>query len=250
MLHSVIPEHIAKVYQQVTQACHKSRRDPAQVKILAVSKTQPAEAIRAAATTGQRAFGENYLQEALQKQQQLTDLSELEWHFIGAVQSNKTREIAENFAWLHTLDRQKIAQRLNDQRPAHLPKLNVLIQVNISNEASKAGIAPTALLALAQQVVKLPHLTLRGLMCIPKASDKVAEQRQAFAQLAALQKQLQEDLQKDVQKALQGTLPDLALNTLSMGMSGDLEAAIAEGSTLVRIGTAIFGTREKKDSHD
>lgn len=242
MLHSVIPEQLAKVYQQVTNACHKSRRDPAKVKILAVSKTQPAEAIRAAAATGQQAFGENYLQEALQKQQQLTDLPELEWHFIGAVQSNKTREIAENFAWLHTLDRQKIAQRLNDQRPAHLPKLNVLIQVNISNEASKAGIAPTALLALAQQVVKLPHLTLRGLMCIPKASDTVAEQRQAFAQLATLQKTLE--------KELQDTLPDLTLNTLSMGMSGDLEAAIAEGSTLVRIGTAIFGTREKKDSHD
>ncbi|WP_027848308.1 YggS family pyridoxal phosphate-dependent enzyme [Marinospirillum minutulum] len=234
MLHSVITEHIAKVRQQVEQACHKFGRNPSEVKVLAVSKTQPAEAIRVAAATGQQAFGENYLQEALQKQQELADLPELEWHFIGAVQSNKTREIAENFAWLHTLARQKIAQRLNDQRPAKLPKLKVLIQVNISNEASKAGILPSEVLGFAKQLLELPRLEVCGLMCIPKVSEDFTQQRQAFAQLADLQAQLMQ------------ALPELNLTTLSMGMSGDLEAAIAEGSTLVRIGTAIFGAREPK----
>lgn len=234
MLHSVITEHIAKVRQQVEQACHKFGRNPSEVKVLAVSKTQPAEAIRVAAATGQQAFGENYLQEALQKQQELADLPELEWHFIGAVQSNKTREIAENFAWLHTLARQKIAQRLNDQRPAKLPKLKVLIQVNISNEASKAGILPSEVLGFAKQLLELPRLEVCGLMCIPKASEDFTQQRKAFAQLADLQAQLMQ------------ALPELNLTTLSMGMSGDLEAAIAEGSTLVRIGTAIFGAREPK----
>lgn len=234
MFPSLVTEHIAKVRQQVEQACLKFGRNPLDVQVLAVSKTQPAEAIRAAAATGQQAFGENYLQEALQKQQQLADLPELEWHFIGAIQSNKTRELAENFAWLHTLDRLKIAQRLNDQRPAHLPPLKVLIQVNISDEASKAGVAPTEALALAKQVMQLPRLALCGLMCIPKATEDFTEQRQAFAQLAALQADLKQ------------ALPTANLNTLSMGMSSDLEAAVAEGSTCVRIGTAIFGLREAK----
>ena len=234
MLHSVITEHIARVRQQVEQACLKFGRNPSEVNVLAVSKTQTAEAIRIAATTGQRAFGENYLQEALQKQQALADFPELEWHFIGAVQSNKTREIAENFAWLHTLARQKIAQRLNDQRPTHLPRLKVLIQVNISHEASKAGVAPADVLTFAKQLLLLPRLEVCGLMCIPKASEDFAEQRQAFAALAVLQAQLKQ------------ALPSLNLSTLSMGMSGDLEAAVAEGSTLVRIGTAIFGAREAK----
>lgn len=234
MLHSVITEHIAKVRQQVEQACLKFGRNPSEVKILAVSKTQPAEAIRIAAKTGQRAFGENYLQEALQKQQALADLPELEWHFIGAVQSNKTREIAENFTWLHTLDRQKIAERLNNQRPAHLPNLKVLIQVNVSDETSKAGVAPAELLSLAKKVAQLPRLDLCGLMCIPKASEDFTEQRQSFAKLTALQAELKQ------------ALPSLDLTTLSMGMSSDLEAAVAEGSRLVRIGTAIFGAREAK----
>lgn len=234
MLQSVITEHIAKVRQQVEQACHKFDRDPTEVKVLAVSKTQPAEAVRSAVTAGQQAFGENYLQEALQKQQALADLTELEWHFIGAVQSNKSRDIAENFAWLHTLERQKIAQRLNDQRPESLPKLKVLIQVNISNEVSKSGVVPSEVLAFAKQLTQLPRLELRGLMSIPKASENLDEQRYAFAQLAALQKELQE------------ALPSLNFDTLSMGMSGDLQAAIAEGSTLVRIGTAIFGARAAK----
>lgn len=231
MLHSVITEHIAKVHQQVEQACHKFSRNPSEVKVLAVSKTQSAAAVRCAAATGQLDFGENYLQEALQKQQDLADLPKLEWHFIGAVQSNKTRDIAENFAWLHTLDRQKIAQRLNDQRPPQLPKLKVLIQVNISNETSKAGVTPQELFLLAEQVAQLPRLELCGLMCIPQAADDFTEQRQAFAKLASLQAELKQKL------------PSLNLTTLSMGMSGDLEAAIAEGSTLVRIGTAIFGAR-------
>ena len=229
-----ITEHIAKVHQQVEQACLKFDRNPSDVQVLAVSKTQPAEAIRAAAATGQQAFGENYLQEALQKKQQLADLPKLEWHFIGAIQSNKTRELAENFDWLHTLDRLKIAQRLNDQRPDHLPPLKVLIQVNISDEASKAGVAPATALAFAQQVMQLPRLALSGLMCIPKATEDFTKQRQAFAQLAALQ--------ADLKKAL----PTAHLNTLSMGMSSDLEAAVAEGSTCVRLGTAIFGAREAK----
>lgn len=234
MLHSVIAEHIAKVGQQVEEACHKFGRKPSEVKVLAVSKTQSTDAIRAAVAAGQQAFGENYLQEALQKQQDLTDLPRLEWHFIGAVQSNKTRDIAENFAWLHTLARLKIAQRLNDQRPPELPKLKVLIQVNLSGEASKAGVAAAEVFALAQEVAHLPRLELCGLMCIPKASDDFFKQRQAFAQLSALQAELKQ------------ALPSLNLATLSMGMSGDLEAAIAEGSTLVRIGTAIFGARASK----
>lgn len=231
MLQSVTAQHIAKVRQQVGQACDKFARNPTQVKILAVSKKQPATAIREAVVAGQRAFGENYLQEGLQKQQELADL-DLEWHFIGPIQSNKTRDLAENFAWVHTLDRFKVARRLNDQRPDNLPPLQVLIQVNISEEASKSGVAVQDALSLAEQLLQLPRLQLRGLMCIPAASDDFQQQRAAFARLAALQEQLHK------------ALPQLELDTLSMGMSGDLEAAIAEGSTLVRIGTAIFGARQ------
>ncbi|MDR9466951.1 YggS family pyridoxal phosphate-dependent enzyme [Marinospirillum sp.] len=231
MLQSVIAQHIAKVRQQVEQACHKFARNPIQVKILAVSKKQPATAIREAAATGQKAFGENYLQEGLQKQQELADL-DLEWHFVGPIQSNKTRDLAENFAWVHTLDRFKVARRLSEQRPEKLPPLQVLIQVNISDEASKSGVAASDALVLAEQVMVLPHLELRGLMCIPAATDDYQQQRATFAQMAALQKRLQ------------AAFPAARLDTLSMGMSGDLEAAIAEGSTLVRIGTAIFGARQ------
>ncbi|WP_114416816.1 YggS family pyridoxal phosphate-dependent enzyme [Marinospirillum perlucidum] len=230
MLQSVIAQHIAKVRQQVEQACHKFERNPAQVKILAVSKKQSSQAIREAAAEGQQAFGENYLQEALQKQEELGDL-DLEWHFIGPIQSNKTRDLASHFNWVHTLDRFKVARRLNDQRPEELEPLKVLIQVNISDEQSKSGIAPADLLALADQIMQLPRLELRGLMCIPAASDDVSEQRKTFAQMAALFKRLQE------------AYPQAQIDTLSMGMSGDLEAAIAEGSSLVRIGTAIFGAR-------
>ncbi|SFC31552.1 hypothetical protein SAMN05660443_2215 [Marinospirillum celere] len=231
MLQSVIAQHIAKVRQQVEQACHKFARNPIQVKILAVSKKQPAAAIREAAAVGQLAFGENYLQEALQKQTELADL-DLEWHFIGPIQSNKTRDLAVHFAWVHTLDRYKIARRLNEQRPEAKGKLQVLIQVNISSEPNKSGVAPSDLLALAEEIQELPQLELRGLMCIPAATDDFAQQRLAFAQLAALHQRLQD------------AFPEARLDTLSMGMSGDLEAAIAEGSTLVRIGTAIFGARD------
>lgn len=242
MLHSVISEHIAKVRLQVEQACHKVGRNPAEVKILAVSKTQPADAVAAAAKTGQQAFGENYLQEALEKQSVLqAEYPELEWHFIGPVQSNKTRDIAEHFAWVHTLDREKIARRLAEQRPEQLPPLQVLIQVNVSGEASKSGVAPEQVTALADVVRQLPRLQLRGLMCIPEATDQVDQQQAAFCQLRLLLEQLQSHFAKTGQ-------PDALLDTLSMGMSGDLDAAVAEGSTLVRIGTAIFGARAAKTS--
>ena len=231
MLQSVIVEHIAKVRQQVEQSCHKFARNPTEIKILAVSKTQPAAAVREAWQAGLQAFGENYLQEALQKQQELQDL-DLEWHFIGPVQSNKTRDLAAHFDWLHTLDRFKIARRLSEQRPEQLPPLQVLIQVNISQEASKSGVAPSDVLVLAEQVQALPQLELRGLMCIPEATDDETEQRRAFAQMQALFQRLQM------------AFPQARLDILSMGMSGDLQAAIAEGSTLVRIGTAIFGARQ------
>ncbi|MFK7160378.1 YggS family pyridoxal phosphate-dependent enzyme [Marinospirillum sp. MEB164] len=230
---SVIEEHIAKVRAQVEAACQRVGRQASEVKILAVSKTQPAEAIRLAATQAQQqAFGENYLQEALEKQALLTDLP-LEWHFIGSIQSNKTRAVAEHFAWVHTLAREKIARRLSEQRPLDLPPLQVLLQVNISGEASKDGVAPQELKALAQQVAALPRLSLRGLMCIPEPTEDALAQRAAFAQLRKLLIELQHlDLGHP-------------LDTLSIGMSADLEAAIAEGSTLVRIGTAIFGARQR-----
>ena len=201
-------------------------RDPATVGLLAVSKTQPAAAIREAAAAGIRDFGENYLQEALDKQAELSDLP-LAWHFIGPIQSNKTKSIAEHFDWVHSVDRLKIAQRLSDQRPTALPPLNICLQVNVSGEASKSGCAPEELPKLAQAVAAMPHLRLRGLMCIPAPSEDPAEQRAAFARLRALRDEL-----------------PLTLDTLSMGMSQDLEAAIAEGATWVRIGTALFGARD------
>jgi pyridoxal phosphate enzyme (YggS family) len=240
MLHSVISEHIAKVRLQVEQACHKVGRNPAEVKILAVSKTQPADAVAAAAKTGQQAFGENYLQEALQKQVSLqAEFPDLEWHFIGPVQSNKTRDIAVNFAWVHTLDREKVARRLAEQRPEQLPPLQVLIQVNVSGEASKSGVAPEQVIALADTIRQLPRLQLRGLMCIPEATEQQDQQQAAFRQLRLLLEQLQNHFAKTGES-------DALLDTLSMGMSGDLDAAVAEGSTLVRIGTAIFGARAAK----
>ena len=223
---STIEEKIAKVRTRIREAAQAVGRDPAGIRLLAVSKTQPAEAIRAAYACGQGDFGENYLQEALGKQQELTDLP-LCWHFIGPIQSNKTKAIAEHFAWVHSVDRLKIAQRLAEQRPAELPPLNVCLQVNVSGEASKSGCAPQDLPALAAAVAALPHLRLRGLMAIPEPTDDPAEQRAAFARL----------------RELQARLP-YELDTLSMGMSHDLESAIAEGATWVRIGTALFGARD------
>ena len=222
---STIANNIAKVATRIREAAQAVARDPDEVRLLAVSKTQPAAAIREASRAGVRDFGENYLQEALEKQAELTDLS-LTWHFIGPIQSNKTKAIAEHFDWVHSVDRLKIAQRLSDQRPEPLPPLNICLQVNVSGEASKSGCEPQDVPALAQAIAALPRLRLRGLMTIPEPTDDPAEQRAAFARLRQLQNEL-----------------DLELDTLSMGMSQDLEAAIAEGATWVRIGTALFGAR-------
>jgi pyridoxal phosphate enzyme (YggS family) len=200
-------------------------RSPGSVRLLAVSKRQPASAIRRAYTAGQRAFGENFLQEAFTKQHELAGL-DLEWHFIGAIQSNKTAEIARRFDWVHTLDRAKVADRLSQQRPPETAPLNVLIQVNISGEASKSGVAPSQLPALVAHVRSLPRLHLGGLMAMPAPVQGLSAQRKAFAQLAAL-----------------AAASEPALDTLSMGTSDDFIAAIAEGASFIRLGTAVFGPR-------
>ena len=223
---STIAENIAKVRSRIREAAQASERELTTVQLLAVSKTQPAIAIRAAAACGIADFGENYLQEALQKQQALADLA-LCWHFIGPIQSNKTKAIAEHFRWVHSVDRLKVAERLSSQRPPELPPLNILLQVNISNEQSKAGCTPEDLPALAQAVAKLPHIQLRGLMAIPQPNPDTAALHEPFARLRELRDSL-----------------GLPLDSLSMGMSHDLETAISEGATWVRIGTALFGARE------
>lgn len=223
---STIAENIAKVGERIREAAQASGRDLDGIGLLAVSKTKPAAAVRDAFAAGVRDFGENYLQEALDKQAELSELP-LIWHFIGPIQSNKTKPIAEHFAWVHSVDRLKIAQRLSEQRPTGLPSLNICLQVNVSAEDSKSGCAPAELAALAQAVSQLPNLRLRGLMAIPEPTDDVAAQRAAFARL----------------RELRDGLP-LPLDTLSMGMSHDLDAAIAEGATWVRIGTALFGARD------
>ena len=216
------------VRQRIEQACLQAGRDPGQVRLLAVSKTRPAVDLRRMAALGQPCFAENYLQEALEKIAALTDLV-LEWHFIGPIQSNKTRAIAEHFAWVHSVDRLKIAQRLSEQRPAEMPPLNICLQVNISEEPSKSGVSLAQLPELATQVAALPHLCLRGLMAIPVPAEGLTGQRRPFAAL---------------RQALEGLNADgLSLDTLSMGMSDDLEAAILEGATMLRIGTALFGPR-------
>ncbi len=228
-----ISDNLQQVGSAIAEAAQAAGRDPASVLLLAVSKTFGPEAVIAAADAGQRAFGENYLQEALDKQQAVAALRPdlvLDWHFIGPIQSNKTRPVAEHFAWAHAVDREKIARRLSEQRPAGLPPLNVCLQVNVSGEASKSGISPDELPALAQAVVALPGLRLRGLMAIPEPAQDVAQQRKPFAQLRELQQQL---------RAI-----GIDTDTLSMGMSADMPAAIAEGATIVRIGTAIFGKRD------
>ncbi|WP_236217663.1 YggS family pyridoxal phosphate-dependent enzyme [Pseudomonas rhodesiae] len=223
---STIADNIGAVSQRIRAAAEAVQRDPDSVHLLAVSKTKPAQAVREAYAAGLRDFGENYLQEALSKQVELTDLP-LSWHFIGPIQSNKTRAIAEHFAWVHSVDRLKIAQRLSEQRPAELPPLNICIQVNVSGEASKSGCTPADLPALANAISALPRLTLRGLMAIPEPTDNRAAQDAAFATV------------RDLQASL-----NLPLDTLSMGMSHDLESAIAQGATWVRIGTALFGARD------
>jgi len=222
---STIAENISTLAERIRSAAQAVQRDPASVGLLAVSKTKPASDLREAYDAGLRDFGENYLQEALGKQAELSDLP-LIWHFIGPIQSNKTRAIAEHFAWVHSVDRLKIAQRLSEQRPPELPPLNICIQVNVSGEASKSGCSPEDLPALAQAISTLPNLKLRGLMAIPEPTDDRDEQNASFAAVSTLQAQL-----------------GLPLDTLSMGMSHDLEAAIAQGATWVRIGTALFGAR-------
>ncbi len=218
--------------QQVLERLHAAElaagRPQDSVQLLAVSKRHPAAAMRALFSAGQVAFGESYLQEALEKQRQLADLA-IEWHFIGPIQSNKSRAIAEQFTWVHSLDRPKLAERLGAQRPAHLPPLNVCIQVNVSGEASKSGVAPGALAELVGVVYAQPRLLLRGLMAIPAPADTLEEQRAPLRQLRTLW------------EPLAAASPQI--DTLSMGMSDDLEAAVLEGSTLVRIGTALFGSR-------
>lgn len=228
MTEFAIAENIAELSRRIRIAAQKCDRDPGAIELLAVSKTRNAAAIRAAAAAGITAVGENYLQEALQKMQQLEDLP-LHWHFIGPIQSNKTRVIAENFHWVHSVDRLKIAHRLSQQRPPQLPPLQICLQVNISAETSKAGAAPEELAALAAAIVALPGLQLRGLMAIPVASDDALQQRSSFARVRACL------------ETLRAAHPQL--DTLSMGMSADLEAAIAEGATIVRVGSAIFGSR-------
>ncbi|OBZ24745.1 YggS family pyridoxal phosphate enzyme [Pseudomonas protegens] len=231
---STIADNIAQVAERIRNACQAVQRDPHSVQLLAVSKTKPAAALREAHAAGLRDFGENYLQEALGKQQELADLP-LSWHFIGPIQSNKTRAIAEHFDWVHSVDRLKIAQRLSEQRPAELPPLNICIQVNVSGEASKSGCAPADLPALACAIGALPRLQLRGLMAIPEPTEDRAAQDAAFAAVQRLNNDLRDSLK-------------LPLDTLSMGMSHDLEAAIAQGATWVRIGTALFGARDYSQS--
>ncbi|MHB2083609.1 YggS family pyridoxal phosphate-dependent enzyme [Pseudomonas sp. UBA6753] len=223
---STLADNLSAISARIASAAQAAGRDPASVQLLAVSKTKPASAIREIHAAGVCDFGENYLQEALTKQQALSDLP-LIWHFIGPIQSNKTKAIAEHFDWVHSVDRLKIAQRLSEQRPAGLPPLNICLQVNVSGEDSKSGCTPADLPALAKAIAALPNLRLRGLMAIPEPTDDRAAQEAAFATL----RQLQEGL-------------GLGLDTLSMGMSHDLEAAIAQGATWVRIGTALFGARD------
>jgi pyridoxal phosphate enzyme (YggS family) len=229
---STIAHKLQAVDALIYAASKAAGRDPASVQLLAVSKTFGADAVLEAVGAGQRAFGENYLQEALDKMAAVSAAlpgEQAEWHFIGPIQSNKTRPIAASFGWVHTVERLKIAQRLSEQRPAGLAPLNVCIQVNISGEASKSGATPEDLPELARQVAALPNLKLRGLMAIPEPETDPAKQRAAFARLRVLAEQLREG--------------GLELDTLSMGMSADLAAAVAEGATIVRVGSAIFGSR-------
>ncbi|PWB40338.1 MAG: YggS family pyridoxal phosphate-dependent enzyme [Rhodocyclales bacterium] len=225
---TTISANLQAVRARIAAAAELAGRAVEDIRLLAVSKTFPPERLREAAEAGQRAFGENYVQEGLAKIDALGDLG-LEWHFIGPLQSNKTRQVAEHFAWVHSIDRLKIAERLAEARGAERPALQVCIQVNVSGEASKSGVSPGDTAALAHGLAALPNLRLRGLMAIPEPTDDMALARQRFAALRALRDALNRE--------------GLALDTLSMGMSHDLEAAILEGATIVRVGSAIFGER-------
>ena len=227
---TMIAKNLQTLRERIAAACIVAGRKPAAVHLLAVSKTFDAQAVKQAFAAGQTAFGENYIQEAVQKIAELRQLP-LQWHCIGPIQSNKTRLVAEHFDWVHTVDRLKTAQRLSEQRPAHLAPLQVCIQVNVDGGASKSGVLPEEALALAQQVATLPNLRLRGIMSIPEPAPDFEAACAVFAKV----KTVFDDL----------NAAGLALDTLSMGMSADLEAAIASGSTMVRVGTAIFGGRPK-----
>ncbi|WP_390348282.1 YggS family pyridoxal phosphate-dependent enzyme [Variovorax boronicumulans] len=229
---TMIGDDLQQVRARIDRACAQAGRDPAAVRLLAVSKTFGPEAVREAHAAGQAAFGENYVQEGLDKIAALADLrAGLEWHCIGPLQSNKTRPVAEQFDWVHSIDRLKIAERLSAQRPAHLPPLQVCLQVNVDGGANKSGVPPEQALALARAVAALPQLTLRGLMAIPEPAPDFAAQRELCLRAHAVFESIR--------------AAGIALDTLSLGMSGDLEAAVSAGSTMVRVGTAIFGGRVK-----
>ncbi len=228
---SELSQHLREVRERIATAEAAAHRDASSVALLAVSKTFGAQDVRAVFNAGQRAFGENYVQEAVAKIAELADVrSEIEWHFIGPLQSNKTRVAAEQFDWVHSVDRLKIAERLSEQRPESMAPLNVCLQVNVSGEASKSGVAPEEALDIARQISALPRLTLRGLMAIPESAGSIDEQRAPHRRLRELMDTLR--------------AAGLDMDTLSMGMSADLEAAVLEGATIVRIGTAIFGARD------
>ena len=229
-----IEKNIAAVKVRIENSAHCAGRNASALQLLAVSKTRNSEEIKIAVSNGLKAFGENYVQEALDKINNLESLN-LEWHFIGPLQSNKTKQVAENFNWVHTVDRLKIAKRLNDQRPGHLGPLNICLQINIDNEPTKSGVIPNQACELALSLHQLPNLRLRGLMAIPMAQTSREKQRQPFIALRLLQDEINRQLDNS-QK----------LDTLSMGMSGDIEAAIQEGSTILRVGTDIFGPRTDK----
>ncbi len=223
-----LTNNLATVRKKIADICKRHQRGRDEVCLIPVSKTRSVQEIRALAAQGQIHFGENYAQESVDKIAEITDIA-LIWHFIGPIQKNKTKLIAENFSWVHSIDRESVALRLNDQRPSTLPALNVCLQINIDDEDSKSGITPTELLPLAETIQELPNLKLRGLMAIPKATQEFEQQSAAFHKMATLLNQLKQH--------------DMDVDTLSMGMSNDYEAAIACGSTMVRIGTAIFGPR-------
>ncbi len=227
---TTISANLQAVITHIEDAARQFGRNPDGISLLAVSKTWPASDVREAALAGQKSFGENYVQEGIDKARSLESLG-LEWHFIGPLQSNKTRPVAETFDWVHAVDRLKIAERLSEQRPENLPALQVCIQVNVSGEQTKSGVSLDEAAALAHRVAALPRIRLRGLMAIPEPVEDFAEQRIAFRRLREAFEQLNKE--------------GLSLDTLSMGMSHDLEAAIAEGATMVRVGTAIFGERNK-----
>lgn len=230
---TAIASNLQAVRQAIARAATQAQRGIDEIMLLAVSKTFPGSAVREAHAAGQRAFGESYVQEALDKISELRSLDDIDWHFIGPIQSNKTRAIAENFAWVHSVDRLKIAERLSAQRPATLPPLQICLQVNVSGEKSKRGVPLNDAAQLAWEVATLPRLTLRGLMAIPAPAADPAMQRKPFAQLRQLMQQLRAS--------------GLPMDTLSMGMSQDMEAAILEGATIVRVGSAIFGNRNYGD---